>query len=575
MSARLVVLACVAPLSALAWDSVCYDANGRACSPSAGPQTARQRWVGPSDEHRQLFELTREQAGLPASVSQPVTLSVWTSSSSVDLGGVMAPTLSPAPFDQATRERARTFTVAELAQLPDFSYALWDWANGHESCPLADGTDATLCHDFASHMGPVNSNHFVPQSQRAYARAHGLALARAAECKAVSDALGARFPEVPRACEVEALSLEAMAQHYLQDAWSMGHMWQRWGSSNLDEFPGASTEAKRDHAVLTALVSGFIHGARGVLQALPTWTTYDVNDALCAPWDDVRFVTRDGVVSQAVGDLYLGQMTPTQRERLLSCATSGVRAVYAATGQAHGPLGAVASGLSSVDPASDFCFGQRATNEAIVRGMAIQLKVVSVQTSIPLDARFSSWMVPQVARASGKVPVSKKTKNAFRLSLERVTTIARLTAKDDPTGTSLAEGAMGDFLGVAPNGTYAAPTSSDDPPLPWGPGGSPRALTLAQAFHTAHAKEWCAAMTRPQLDALKVRAQDTTLDAEARAATCAVCTELVSRHLRVGTPASWDTTAEPLCQALTPTPAFVYVSGPGTTRALAEQWCCR
>lgn len=574
MSSRLLTVFVLMPLSAFAWDSVCFEPNGRACTPFAGPQTARHRWIGPSDEHRQLFEQTREQAGLPASVSMPTTLTVFTSSSSVAIGGVMTPTLQPASFEQATRERTRTFTIAELAQLPDFSYALWDWASGHETCPLGDGTDATLCHDFASHMGPVNSNHFVPQSQRAYARAHALAVARATECKSLGDALDGGFEEVTRACEVEALALEAMGQHFLQDAWSMGHMWERWGSSNLEEFPGATTEEKRDRAVLTALVSGFVHGARGVLQALPTWTTYDVNDALCAPWDDVRFVAKDGLVSNAVGDLYLAQMTAPQRQRFFDCATSGLLQVYAATGRAHGALGVPASGLSSVDPTSDFCFGQRATNESIVRGMAIQLKVATLQTSIPLDARFASWMVPQVARASGKVPVSKKTKNGFRLSLERVTTRARLTAKDEPLGTTLAEGGMGEFMGVAPNGGYATASVYEDPPLPWGPGGSPRAVTLARVFHVAHAKEWCAATAVTQLDALKARANDTMLDAQARATACSVCTELVSRHLRVGTPTSWDTSTEPLCQALTSSPAFVYVPGPGAPRALAQRWCC-
>lgn len=568
------LLVVLLPLPALAWDSVCYEPGGRSCTPFAGPQTARNRWVGPSDEHRQLFEQTRAQAGLPLAVSDPQTLTVFTSSATVDIGGTPAPTLQPAPFEQTTRTQARTFTVPELAQLPDFSYALWDWASGHETCPLADGTDATLCHDFASHMGPVNSNHFVPQSQRLYARIHALALARAAECRPLATAVQGRFPEVSRACEVEALALEAVGQHFLQDAWSMGHMWQRWGSSTLEDFPGATVEEKRDRAVLSALVSGFVHGARGVLQALPTWTTYDVNDAMCAPHDDVRFVAKDGLVSHAVGDLYVSQMTAAQKQRFFDCATSGLLQVYQATGMSLGALGQPAQGLSSVDPTSDHCFGQRATNEAIVRGMAIQLKVIGLQTTIPLDARFASWMVPQVARASGKVPVAKKTKNEFRLSLERVTTLARLTAKDDPQGTSLAEGGLGDFMGVGPNGAYASPAAYEDPPLPWGPTGPPRAVTLARVFHVAHAKEWCAATTLAQLDALKAHAQDPMLDATSKTAACTACTELATRHLRVGTSMAWDTNNEPLCQALVPAPAYLYVPGPGTPRALAQQWCC-
>ncbi|MBM4781724.1 MAG: hypothetical protein GQE15_28940, partial [Archangiaceae bacterium] len=277
---------------------------------------------------------------------------------------------------------------------------------------------------------------------------------------------------------------------------------------------------------------------------------------------------------QAVGDLYLAQMTAPQRQRFFDCATSGVLQVYQATGRVHGALGTPAMGLSSVDPTSDHCFGQRATNEAIVRGMAIHLKIATIQTTVPLDARFASWLVPQVARASGKVPVAKKTKNEFRLSLERVSTMARLTAKDDPQGTTLAEGGMGDFMGVGANGTYATPTSYEDPPLPWSGAGSDRAVTLARVFHLAHAKDWCAGTTVAQLEALKAHAQDPLLDATSKAAACAVCTEFTMRHLRFGTPASWDTTNEPLCGALAPASEFLYVGGSGSVRSLAQLRCC-
>ncbi len=313
-----------------------------------------------------------------------------------------------------------------------------------------------------------------------------------------------------------------------------------------------------------------------MLQALPSWTSYDVNDAMCAPWDDVRFLTKDGLLSQGTGDLYLAQMTADQRRRFDDCATSGLLEVYRATAMTSGPLGTPATGLRSVDPTGEGCFGQRATNEAIVRGMAIQVKVLTAQTTVPLDARFSSWMVPQVARASGKVPVAKKTKNEFRFSLERVTTMARLHAKDDPTGTQLAEGGLGSFMGVSPNGGYGSPASFEDPPLPWAPDSTdPKAVILARAFHVSHAKDWCGVTTTASLDALRTHARDVTLDAEAKLAACAACAELVSRHVRIGTASNWDTTNEPLCQSLVPNPPYLYLSGSGTQRALAEQWCCQ
>jgi len=145
--------------------------------------------------------------------------------------------------------------VGEFTHLPDFSWALWDWASGHETCPLEGASSLADCHDFAAHMGPVNSNHFVPQYREYYRHYHQLALARAAECRTLETRLASaagRFDEYQRECELEALTLEAVGQHYLQDAWSMGHMWERWGSSTLTDFPGATVEEKRDRAVLRA-----------------------------------------------------------------------------------------------------------------------------------------------------------------------------------------------------------------------------------------------------------------------------------------------------------------------------------
>ncbi len=491
-------------------------------------------------------------------------------------------TYQPAGFSLATRRHARVKTVGEFAQLPDFSFSLWDWALGHETCPLADGTDPTLCHDFASHMGPVNSNHFMPQAGRAYAGYHALALARARDCRALSEALrpsGGRFVEVVLACEREALTLEAIGQHFLQDAWSMGHMWERWGSTALADFPGVTAVEKRDRAVLVALVSGFVHGARGVLQALPEWKTYDVNDAMCAPWPTVRFSSSPGVLQQGVGDDYAKLLFPpqgptaftTQQTQLLSCATSGLLEVYGQTAQAHGATTPPAAGLTTVDPTGPTCFTQRATNEAMIEGMAIQLRVLGLQQTVPLDARFSSWLIPQVARAAGKTPVDRKLRNEFRHSLQRVVTMARLQAKDAPQGTELASGGLGDFLGVEPNGHYPGPAPFDEPALPWGAADA-RAAAVARVFHLAHAADWCAA---DDVEALKAHAADGTLDAEGHATACAACAEFAARHLRVGAPGSYDPALEPLCHYLAPDTALVYqpASAGLGLKALAAKWC--
>ncbi len=600
----------VAAPSARAWESVCYEypdttlepsayatASGRACSPSAGPNVARQRWVGALDEHRAIFERTRERAGLPAAVSNTVRLRVFTSSDTVTSGTGTVPTLRPVAFESTLRAWTRAFTVGELAQLPDFSYALWDWATGHESCPL-DGIGATpeSCHGFATHMGPVNANHFVPLAGAFYARYHALALGRARECAAERTALGAaatRFEGYLRDCEIEALAIESVGQHFLQDAWSSGHMWQRWGSPDLADFPGPTLEERRSRAVLVALVSGFVHGSRGVLQVLPEWAGLDVNDALCAPNDGVAFV-RNGTATRAIGDDFLallpanggrGTEYNAQSERLYSCAAAGLIAVYTAAGQNHGALAPLDPTLSVVDPTGSECFGQRVTNRAIVAGAAIQLRVAGAQVELPVDSRLASMIVPNLARAAGNATVTPALRNQFRLELVRAMSIARITAKDAPDGVQLAEGSLGPLLGAQPNGRFVSRTPLApyiDPDLPWPgtadlatPSASERALALARLFHRGHAADWCNATDASRLAALRAHAGDTSLDTSGRAAACEACAEVVQRHLRVGSALAYDTSAEPLCHYLATTPAYVFqpASSGADTATLARAWC--
>jgi hypothetical protein len=589
---------------ALAWESTCRSyadpslepeallaSQSQLCTPASGPSTARSRWVGANDEHRQLFELARRSAGLPDALSRTLHVDVFTNGSLAAVGQASVPTLMPTSFLSAASVQTRSFTLGELAQLPDFSYALWDWVTGNEQCPLPGASSSVDCHDFAAHMGPVNSNHFLPQAQVFYAAYHSLALGRAKACGTMKTQLGsqaARFATYLEACENEALALEAVGQHYLQDAWSMGHMWQRWGSSNLDDFPGASAEEKRDRAVLTALVSGFFHGARGVLQALPEWTTLDVNDAMCAPWPTVRF-SIDGEISQGIGDDYLKQLPAVgedsafarQAKIFLDCATTGLLEVYLAAGENHGAATPV-PGLVSKDVTGAACFGQRATNSALAQGAAIDLKVLGQQASIPIDARLASFLVPKVARAQGKVDVPPRLRDEFRFSLMRVVTLARVRAKEDPDGTDLAEGRWGELLSVKPNGAFMSQAPYLDPAMPWNSSldeanaSTPQAA-LTRFFHQAHAEAWCGTFDGRALWQLKSRATDQSLSPEAHLAAVGVCQAFARRHLRIGSSAAaYDHTQEPLCSYLVADAALVYQPATGTGATLdtlAEAWC--
>jgi hypothetical protein len=591
--------------SASAFESVCFQypdptlepaalrtTAAPSCEPAAGPNTARQRWVGNLDEHRALWEATRVRARLPDALAGNFTLPVFTSQGTVAVGNQEVPSLVPVEFAAAERLQLRTFSLGELTQLPDFSYALWDWATGHETCPLgAVGVDAEKCHDFASHMGPVNSNHFLPQAGAFYAHYHALALGRAAACRRLGDALGAhaaRFSAYVRACEVQALALEAVGQHYLQDAWSSGHMWERWGAPDLSGFEGAGTEDQRERAVLVALVAGLIHGARGVLQKAPEWSGYDVNDALCAPHPAVELVAHDGQRAAAVGDHYAQRLDEPglQRQRFFACAVSGMRQVYEATSRAHGPL-AEPVGDVSVDPVGAGCFGQRITNRALLTAMGIQFRVSGRQVDLPLDGRTVGFIIPRVAQQTGGVAVESRLKNRFRLELMRMVSVARVVATDAPEGTELATGRLRSFLGAQPNGAHliqeGVPLASYlDPPLPWPEpaGAAPleavRARALARTFHRAHAEEFCQRTGEADLALLRQRAQAQAGTDLAQGA-CGACSEVIVRHLRVGAPGAHDGAREPLCHFLGPAGAAAYAYQPGAAgdavEALAKAWC--
>jgi hypothetical protein len=104
--------------SAAAYDSQCFRPSGEACE--SGPDAAQNRWLGPSAEHRLIWEHTRLLAGLPAAVSDPVTLDVFTGITVVSTGAGPVPSLAPVAFLGAANVRRRELTIGELAQLPDF-----------------------------------------------------------------------------------------------------------------------------------------------------------------------------------------------------------------------------------------------------------------------------------------------------------------------------------------------------------------------------------------------------------------------------------------------------------------------
>lgn len=472
---------------ASAWDSICYGyadptrrvaelqftPGSRGCE---GIEAARGRWRDPEhqvDEHRRVLELAALQAGLPAAALETMKLAVLTDLASVTVDGKNGPTPAVSPKTPVEAKRAvyRSFGIDELAQLPDFSYSLWDWARGNEACPLlplpAPFDQAQICHQFSSHMGAANANHFPPQSDTWFDHYHGLAMTRAAECTATRKgiwnvepvnrraATDARLAPFFRACEVEALAYEAVAQHFLQDSWSAGHMWQRWGSTDLDlvqDLMAQGSGGAEDTwngldgrfrrllvAEIIAVSAGTIHGSDPALYEAVGAT---LHDPLCFPHQDVMGVDQ-GTLRQFVGDLHLHDVVggpPThaaisnkavpydvsllggQSQRLLGCASGAVGAVYAALSDAtfgNPILGAATVAVPAFD-AND-CRSPSVTNLAMYQG----IDATDIQ---PAYGEYKAVLIDDIPDS---------VEGLARNDYGRLRHAAQIVAKSKPTGTEL------------------------------------------------------------------------------------------------------------------------------------------
>lgn len=634
---------------------------GVQCTP--GPQSARRAWDGPHNEHKALFELAAEALeaeegvvipthldlevfvgeGIAHDTKEPCSLSenataedVWDAIVELEFGeavetaadaayGVYADlwygncevgrcepdedtgtevlgtcildlqAVAPAPFGEVLGTAVRRRALSEFAGMPDMVFSLWDWASGAELCPLAvfgapfDELDAADCHSFQGHLGFLNSSHFLPQAQYFYAWYHRLAVERAAACDDLRQRLGSqaeRLSHFVDSCEAQAFVLEAVGQHFLQDAWSAGHMWERWGSTSPQPFDG---DLVREGIV--AATAGLLHGSERLLGK---------EDALCSPAEQVRFVGEGagGKGQQMLGDFHAHKMTEGderfahQLQSLLECSKRGMLEVWDASRGAAPPQKPVSS--------DEACFGQRATNLAILRGAGQDFRTSLGTVVVGFDPLLVGKLLPAGLRlgllgdASDISLVDHPLTAEYRLDLLRLSVRINLEAAFNPHGTELATGGLPPILGIAPNGEYVDVAlgerigETSDPPLPWLPApddseGSPAHL-LAKTFHRAHAKEWCSAFEDEgeyRLDALAERARSGP--EEARSGACGLCIEMASRHLRIGTgPDDYldDPAHQPLCHFLAEAPEpsrFIYqpesCAGAESRQSLAARWC--
>ena len=581
---------------AFGWQSHCYvNAEDRLCED--GYEKARHGWRTSQDhppidqpEHETLFHQALVESGIPPHLNNELLLGHGVSNDSLDgstFKSIEPVLAAPGAFIE------RRVTVAEMAQLPDHSYSLVDWVRGNETCPPDAAVEPQLCHKFKSHMGALNSSHFLPQAKNFYAHYHALAVGRAAECKALGDVLPKDVPRLMNsvlACEKQAMLLESIGQHYLQDAWSAGHMWERWGGPERSDFSSLVL------GFLIGSYSGTWHGAKAVLDEtffVGWFGPYD--DPLCAPAPTgTSVVYKDGVTGdqeEVIGDIFYAKLGTerysAQRANLFGCSIAGMRAVYAATGQAHGAMNAPSTTADLTrDILGEACWGQRVTNQSLDLGARIhrgehpnQSDSVGPSYAVGLSVVLDMFAEDEVEFSSiwGRLEATR-----FRRAAGQVRTELALWAALDPNGIQAATGQLSGISSVGPNSEHVYGTLSDptdppsswvDPALPWTLDGGAEEVALVLAFSDAHAADLCS-QSAGEVSSLPVWA-NTTDSKEEEQATLEICKRLARPLLRVGTEGAHQTDQEPLCHYVKPGADFVYSMHEETMshEDALEDWC--
>lgn len=401
-------------------------------------------------EHTAITKVVAERAGLAGShifdpfwvryatpntyIASPVKLTddgLTPDASRYLVGQSLTPTGGYTGSVHATR----SVSLYEFTQVPDFANSVADWAAGAELCPLEgvdgafEGPDNDGCHQFMMALGAVNATHFKPLNRWVWTYYHELAKRRMRECSELATKISSattnwfyehlsdpkpfsNYATEAHECEREAMLYEMWAQHFLQDAWSTGHMWYRWGKASLpdvnywlkgeraEDIPVEDRASRRAvMAGVVAATSGMIHGAKSVaiktLQSMHLQKLLDqprvTDDPLNSPlyyldnkprqveWSlsDIRHNGGGDLFWRPVGgvsgSVYDDAIFLDQRQHLLNCAAKSLLETYAAGPNLFGdpePTGQSAV-IELVDLSSDECWGQLVTNESMLHSMGV------------------------------------------------------------------------------------------------------------------------------------------------------------------------------------------------------------
>jgi hypothetical protein len=491
--------------------------DGAECPP--GLEAARGAQLG---EHAYLTWQAMRLAGLPdltyayhGDPNNPV-LEYYTAGRNVP--GSSVSSLEPTGPGAMLKKVRRPTAIPEFANLPDVSYSMFDFVLGNEHCAAFAGVPPkrstvellNTCHTFATHMGLLNSNHFLPQGQAMYELYHGIALDVAKRCRALREAFPSKAA-APHpltsfvagsalACDREALAFEAVAAHYIEDAWSTGHMFNGWGSPVFEDmrFPDEIGDPSLDgtRSLVVAGIRGVIHGVRSLARLqLPSRVRGFQHDQMCLPGlpnpqgsaDEkipVRFRHAGSAagaarIHEGGGDLYLlpctargqdpqgailtGSTLGFQRSRLLSCTARGFEAVFDETlppadrkrvrdPAASATLAAELTKVGENDVTSSLqeeCWSQRATNES----MSLGLGVTGVLDDPARVARFVVGPAGVGSLSLAGQSLMATVGVELRFDLTVLSELLKWRRRANPKGTEAAQ-TMQSFMGIRQNSDY-------------------------------------------------------------------------------------------------------------------------
>jgi DNA-binding beta-propeller fold protein YncE len=560
---RLILLALLATTPAYGWEAKCFQENGEACGEDmAGPLVARNNWGG---EHGMLAQTLFTRLGFDPALLEAVEVVNYTSGEHIQQAGAGNPPVPdiesaiPVDFRDVESRVVRSLRVTQFAELPDMAYSMADWLTGNETCPLA-GADPNpvLCHVYAfdyslftrprlslGYIGPVNTTHFSPQAGAMHAHYHQVALGVARQCAEMAAAFGPeraadeRFAAYLKECDWLALAMEGVGQHFLQDVWSAGHMWHRWGGPTLESVRGTVTGG------IVAAVTGFIHGAKSLVPF--------ADDPLCYPTDRVEWRVDDGPSERGIGDIFANDLLADAtfqpaEDALMGCSAAHYLEVYSAGALSFGPAPALPPAVYGAGDAR--CYGPRVTNRALQEGFDLRINQFIRVDIIPRVAALMAFIGGDLDLEARADMVSL----SFKIQLAAVT---------EPEGTWMARNdanLLGSFLGVQPNEAYLdlVPAAYHDPLPPW-----TTEQPYPKVFRKTHADLWCRETPLADLGELASRCITEGGGEAAEAdlpAACRLCEELADARFRAGCSDSdpnLDPTHDGACRYLVDDPSEV------------------